>query len=188
MKEDQLKDWEKVESERGPDLPLFEAEFRHMRNPRNGKVLKAIVLKVPDTINIIAVTPNQELILVEQFRFGVNRSIVELPAGLIDEGETPLQAAERELMEETGYSSQDWHLLGKSYVNPAYVNNACYHYLALDAKYEGKTNPDEYEDLRVHLSRISGLDKLNEANLLVDAIGHAAISALGRFLGISNRD
>ena len=56
MEDHPLQRWELVKSEAGPDLPLFDAQFRHMRNPRNGSVLKAIVLEVPDTINIICTT------------------------------------------------------------------------------------------------------------------------------------
>lgn len=177
-----LRDWTKIKSEKGPDLPLFEAEFRHMQNPRNGKILKAIVLKVPDTVNVIAVTRQNQLILVEQFRFGLNKCLRELPAGLIDDEEQPLEAARRELMEETGYQSEEWIFLGKSYVNPAYVNNACFHYLALNAEPVGNTSPDEFEDLRVDLMPIGDLRSLNASNLLSDAIGQAAVAALDRHL------
>ena len=151
MTPNELSDWKLLQKEEGPSLPLFKAEFRHMQNPRNGKVLKAIVLNVSDTINIIAITQELELILVEQFRFGINRKLVELPAGLMDGNESPIEAAKRELLEETGHIAESWTLLGKSFINPAYVNNSCYHFLAQGATLVAETSPDELEDLKVSL-------------------------------------
>ena len=187
MQEKELGDWQLLEKEEGPDLPLFKAEFRHMQNPRNGKVLKAIVLAVPDTINIIAITMRSELLLVEQFRFGIHRKLVELPAGLMDDNESPLEAAKRELLEETGYVAENWILLGKSFINPAYVNNACYHFLAQGAVQVAETLPDELEDLKVILYPLKDLGELLYSEILNDAVGVSAVAYLGKYLDAQAR-
>ena len=82
-------------------------------------------LEAPDWINVLAVTPGEGVILVSQFRHGNQCTTIELPGGMVDAGETPLQAAQRELKEETGYVSNDWFCLGVSAPNPAFLDNAC---------------------------------------------------------------
>ena len=81
---DELKEWTLVRREKGPDLPLFDVDFRYMKNPRNDHILKAVVLECPATINVIAIDKDLALIMVEQFRFGIGQNLLELPAGLID--------------------------------------------------------------------------------------------------------
>ena len=80
---------------------------------------------------------------VSQFRFGVRRLSLEIPAGLVDPGETPLQAAVRELDEETGYTARDWKPLGWSFANPAFLDNRVHNFLATDAV---KAHPPHLED------------------------------------------
>ncbi|NND34479.1 MAG: NUDIX hydrolase [Saprospiraceae bacterium] len=153
-----------------------------MENPRNQEVLKALVLHSPDTINVIALSRDLKWILVEQFRFGIDRCLIELPAGLMDGDESPLEAAKRELLEETGYVATNWTLLGESFLNPAYVTNRCYHFLAVDATYHRDISPDATEDLRVHLEPVTDLLGICQSDLLIDAVGNAAVSFLRKYL------
>ncbi len=81
--------------------------------------------------------------LVRQYRFGVGKTTVEIPAGIIDAGETPEQTAIRELKEETGYTAASWKYLGWVETNPAFLNNLCHQYLALDVV---KTHPPELDE------------------------------------------
>jgi 8-oxo-dGTP pyrophosphatase MutT (NUDIX family) len=133
MDEDTGKPWEILRSEPGPNLILFRTRYDWVRNPRNAKTMKAVILEAPDWVNIIAITPEKKVVIVRQFRFGVAKTTVEIPAGIIDEGETSEQAAIRELREETGYSARSWKYLGWFEGNVAFLNNVCHFWLALDA-------------------------------------------------------
>ena len=182
MAKTQLPRWRKIKDERGPVLPLFDVEIRWMENPRNQQVLEALVLKAPDTINVIALTSMQELILVEQFRFGIDDCLLELPAGLMDGDEMPLEAAKRELLEETGYEASSWTFLGESFLNPAYVTNRCFHFLAQGATYKRAKSLDMHEDIKVHLITTHGMKDILNTTLIKDAIGSAALLYLSKHL------
>jgi len=179
---ERIRPWALIKKETGPDLPLFDVEIRHMQNPRNETLLNAVVLKCADTINVVAITPERALVLVEQFRFGINQIVTELPAGLIDDGEKSLQAAKRELLEETGYTARKWIYTGSTYLNPAYVNNKCHHYLAVDAVQESTPKLDLTEDVGVRIVNDFTPQLLYEGNIIVDAIGVAALTKALPFL------
>ncbi|RPH59844.1 MAG: NUDIX hydrolase, partial [Chloroflexi bacterium] len=77
-------DWELIHSEPGPQLALFRTRYDLMKNPRNAKSLKAIVLETQDWVNVLALTPEQKILTVRQYRFGIGKSTTEIPAGLMD--------------------------------------------------------------------------------------------------------
>jgi len=141
--------WKLVKTELGPDLTLFQVRFDWLENPRNGHIVKATVLSAPDWVNVVALTPTGKLVVVRQYRFGTGKITAEIPAGIIDEGESSRQAAARELREETGYTSADWEYLGWVEPNPAYINNRCHHWLARNAQQIDTPAPDDGESLQV---------------------------------------
>ena len=113
------------------------------------KSRKAVVLESPDWVNIIAVTPEKKILVVKQYRFGVGKTTTEIPAGIIEAGEMPEQAAVRELKEETGYTTASWKYLGWVEANPAFLNNICHQWLALDVVKTTGTDLDEGEEISV---------------------------------------
>lgn len=141
------KPWEVIRSEQGPNLVLFQTRYDWVKNPRNGKSMKAVVLETPDWVNIVALTLEKKIVVVKQYRFGISKVTVEIPAGIIEKGETPEQAAVRELEEETGYTASRWKYLGWAEANPAFLNNVCHHWLALDVVKTDSPHLDEGEDL-----------------------------------------
>lgn len=116
-----------------------------------------------DWVNIVAITPKKKVLLVKQYRFGTGEITLEIPGGTLDQGESnPKAAAKRELMEETGYSSDKLIFIGKVAVNPAIQDNYCHFYLAKDVKLIGDQNLDPAEDIEidlVHLKEIEGMIK-----------------------------
>lgn len=124
--------WTLVEREQGPDLILFRARYDHCAHPDSGRVLKRIVLESVDWVNMVALTPDGRSVMVRQFRFGVGYSTLETPGGMVDPGEDPLTAAQRELREETGYTGGTWTYLGAVEPNPAFHDHLCHHFLARD--------------------------------------------------------
>src|SRR5690554_202016 len=94
------------------------------------------------------VVEDGQVLLVEQYRPAAGRLMLELPAGTIDRGEPPIECAQRELQEETGYSAQHWEALGHLYPTPGYTNERLYLYLASDIT-KGEQRLDDGEDIKV---------------------------------------
>jgi len=92
------------------------------------------VVKAPDYVNVLALSEEKEILLIRQFRPAVNRYTLELPGGHVDAGETPQQAAERELVEETGYASERIELLGSLNPDTGRLSNRLWCYFAADAR------------------------------------------------------
>lgn len=103
-----------------PIFQVLEKKYVHPLDHRSGNFY---VMDLADWVQVIALTPNNKLILVQQFRFGTEMLSLETPGGLIDKGEDPLAAGLRELHEETGYISENARLLTLIYPNPAIQNN-----------------------------------------------------------------
>lgn len=141
--------WKRLKSDAGPDLILFKTRYDYLENPRNSHQLKAVVLEAPDWVNVVALTPDKKIVLVRQYRFGISKETIEIPAGLIDPGENSREAALRELREETGYTSRNWHYLGYVEPNPAFLNNLCHTWLAADCKQTEQTELDRGENIEV---------------------------------------
>jgi len=106
-------------------------------------------LLCPDWVNVAAFTPEGELLLVEQYRHGIEASTLEVVGGVCDPGEDPSVSGRRELLEETGFAPGRWLSLGSCAPNPAIQNNRCHFYLALDCVQVAELDLDPSEELRV---------------------------------------
>jgi 8-oxo-dGTP pyrophosphatase MutT (NUDIX family) len=173
----ELKEWKKIKSESGPNLKLFKVRWDSMENPRTKQVLKRLVLETEDWVNIVPITGDDQVVLVEQYRFGVSRMTCEIPGGLIDPGEDSKTSAIRELGEETGYTGGEWIYLGFVDPNPAFHTNRCHHWLALGVEKTKEPVLDPGEDIRVSTKSFSEIrDSISSGK-----IGHVlALSALSR--------
>jgi len=147
MEHDASTPWKKIRSKRGQDLVLFQSRFDFYKNIRNDHRLKAVILQAPDWVNIVALTPRREIVIVQQYRFGTQHKTSEIPAGIVEEDETPEEAARRELLEETGYTSQDWMAMDYVEPNPAFLNNKCHFFLARNSRKTHSTRLDDGENI-----------------------------------------
>ena len=109
------------------------------------------VLEYPNWANAVAVTEDGQIIMVRQYRHSGGITSIEIPGGVIENGEDPLKAIERELLEETGYAFEKFELVSTVYPNPATSNNVCFCYLATGGKQVQEQSLDEHEDISVEL-------------------------------------
>ena len=143
--------WNRIRSEYGRNLKLFRVRWDEMENLRNGSREQMIVLEMGDSVNVIAETIKGEIVFVEQFRFGQGEVSLELPGGLIDEGENPLEAGQRELAEETGYTGGDWDYLGSTPSNSVFIQGRIHHWMARGVANTEKQQLDHGEAIDIKL-------------------------------------
>lgn len=117
----------------------------------NGRVLAPFhVVEQPDWVTAIALTRDGGIVLVEEYRHGARQTVIELPSGIHDTPGEPLAAMQRELLEETGFASGDWHPLGSFFANAPRLNNRVHCFLALDARKVTEPVLDDGELLVAH--------------------------------------
>lgn len=105
----------------------------------------------PEWVNVVALTPENEILLIKQFRYGSNRVEIEIPGGVVESGEPPLEAGCRELLEETGYAGNNATVIGRVCPNPAIQHNFCHTVLVENAVRVADPNMDDMEDINCFL-------------------------------------
>ena len=142
---------------------------------QNGQLLDCHLLEYSDEVMVFAITKNQEVVLIRQYRHGTEKVILELPGGSVDEGERPLHTAKRELMEETGYSSETLIELGCTSPNPAIYRNKIYSFLAMDAEPTGKQSLYDAEAVEVLLMPLNDVVELAGSGDLIHSLNIATL-------------
>lgn len=166
-----LKPFRKLHADTRIDHGIFTLHHERYESPRNADVQDAVIIAPPDWVNIVAFTDAGECVMIRQYRFGTEDFAIEIPGGMIDPGESPLIAAQRELREETGFTSQRWSSLGRVAPNPAYQRNYLYTFLAEGCTREGDQRQDPGEDIEILVTPRSELDQL----LANGGIDHALV-------------
>ena len=113
------KDWREIRREHLADCRVFEVERSVAESPLDGSVHDYFRVLCPDWVQIIPVTEANEVVMVRQYRHGSSRVVLEVPGGIVDEGEDPASAAIRECLEETGYQADAVQPIGALNPNPA---------------------------------------------------------------------
>ena len=156
-----IKPWPKLSSKRVGDFRIFQVRSDLRRSPRTGQEHDFFVLESVDWVNVVAVTPDQHLVMVEQFRHGSNTVELEIPGGMMDpEDSSPVASGVRELREETGYEGCEARLIGDILPNPAIMSNTCHTVLVEDCELKHATVFDHSEDLVTCLVPIEDLPGL----------------------------
>lgn len=138
-----------VERELVAECRVFRVERVRRRSGATGIEHDFFQLATASWVNVVAITPGDELVLVRQERHGVADFTLELPGGLVDPGEDPANAALRELREETGFAAREVEPLGWVHPNPALQANRCYTFLATGVELAGSQQLDQREEIEV---------------------------------------
>jgi ADP-ribose pyrophosphatase len=146
---------------------LFSVAEEHAVEPGGFEIKRAIVQHMGSAV-MMAVDDRQRILLVRQYRLPARQSLWELPAGRLDEGETPLKAARRELVEETGYRAKKWKKLVTFYPSPGYVAEKMTIFLATDLT-EGEATPMEDERIKIRWFTAKEIEAGIDSGKIVDA-------------------
>lgn len=155
-----IKKWKVIKSEPMSSNRVFSTRMDTSVSPITGEEHEFFVIEAPDWVNIVAVTDTDEVLLIRQYRHGIESETIEIPGGCVDPGETPLEAAKRELLEETGYVSDDWACIGEVIPNPAIQTNTCYTFLAGGSRKEKEPSFDTTEYIVTFKAPVEDIPKL----------------------------
>lgn len=174
-----MRPWRRVAAERVARCRVFDVDRVRYEAPGGKREQDFFVVEAPDWINVVPLTVAGEVVMVRQFRFGVAAPTLEIPGGMCDPGETPAEAARRELLEETGYAAPELVDLGWVHPNPAIQDNRCHTFLARDAARAAQPAPDPNEALEVVTVPLSEVPRLVAGGAITHALVVAAFYRLG---------
>jgi ADP-ribose diphosphatase len=188
MGHDELLRWKELSRRRVASHSLFDLQVAERVSTRGAKG-EFLILRAPDWVNVVAVRPNgageECFLMVRQYRHGAEAITTEFPAGLVEPGEDPRAAAERELREETGYRAERMTLIGRVSPNPAFMTNTCFTYLAENPIQVGEKSLDELEQLEAveipvrAVSRQIGTGELINSLVIVAFLWYTRAKATG---------
>ncbi len=144
-----LKRWRLVSTTRDGSFKVFDLRIDKALSPRTHRVYEFYVLESNPWVNVIPITKDNQVVFVRQYRHGIRDFTLEIPGGLVEDSDSPEEAAMRELFEETGYRGRVVEFIGKVHPNPAILNNECYTYLISEVEKVGTQHLDEREDIEV---------------------------------------
>jgi 8-oxo-dGTP pyrophosphatase MutT (NUDIX family) len=162
--------WEIVSTEYLVRRPWLTARRDVVRLPDGRINPEYYVLEYPDWVNVIAITREGQIVMERQYRHGLGNTCFELPCGVIEEGETPLEAAKRELLEETGYAGGSWQEWMTLSPNPSTSNNLTHSFLAVGVEKVSDQHLDATEDISVYLLDSAYVRELLVNNQILQAL------------------
>ena len=167
-----IRPWKQISSKLVGDFRIFQLRSDVKLSPRTGREHDFYVLDSVHWVNVIALTPDRKLVMIEQYRHGSDTVELEIPGGMMDPGETdPVATAVRELREETGYEGENARLLGRIWSNPAILNNRTFTVLLENCRRKHEVEWDPGEDLSTRLVPLAEIPKL----VADEKIGHSLV-------------
>ena len=158
---------------------IWDLRSRKYSNANRKTISDFYYISSPDWVVVVARTISKEILFVNQFRCGINDFSTELPGGIIDKGEEPIEAAKRELKEETGYEGKKIKSLGFCHPNPSMINNKCHFFLIDEVKLSSDgTCWDEHEEMENIMIRQEKIVELIETGQLSHSLTIAALYRL----------
>jgi len=166
--------WTHLGDERLLSTRVFAVDRCAARSPRTGEAHDFYRIDAPDWVNVVPLTDDGQVVLVRQYRHGTRGPTLEIPGGMVDPGESPGQAAARELREETGCAAEAVEPLGFVHPNPALQPNRCHTFLARGARRVGAVANEGQEETQVVLVPRGDLPRLVREGVITHALVVAA--------------
>ena len=165
-----IKDWKVLESEYLVRRPWLTARRDRLELPDGRIIPEYYVLEYPDWVNVIAITKDGQFVMERQYRHAARKISLELPCGVMEEGETPLEAAQRELLEETGFGGGQWKKLMELSPNPSAMSNTTHCFLAIGVEKIAEQHLDETEELSVLFMTKEEVKRMLNENQICQAL------------------
>jgi ADP-ribose pyrophosphatase len=165
-----IRPWKIIGSKKLNHYKIFDTRTDRVISPRTQKEHDVYIVSGSSWVNVLAITAKSEIVLVQQYRHGTREIHWEIPGGVIDSGESPAQAATRELLEETGFQGDAPLLLGKVHPNPAYQENTCYTLLIQNVELVATPQMDSMEDILVKLIPEKDFSQMIESGAITHSL------------------
>ncbi|HMO62185.1 MAG TPA: NUDIX hydrolase [Ferruginibacter sp.] len=162
--------WKTLSSKYISQHRYFTARVDTCQMPNGTVVPEYYVVELPVTVCALAVTEDNKAVLVKQYRHPIQQTLIEIPGGFIDAGETPEQAIGRELLEETGYAFSNIYAVGKIAANPGVLQSITHLFLATGGKKVATQNLDFNEEIEVQLIPVEAVCQMLQRNEFVQAL------------------
>lgn len=152
--------WKLISTHEEASYPIFNLRVDQAQSPRTDRLYDFYVLESADWVNVIPLTANNEVVLIRQYRHGLREVTLEIPGGIIEDSDSSVEAARRELREEIGYEASEMILMGDVHPNPAFLNNRCTTYLAKGVYPAGGQEQDDKEDIEILIKPLEDVPRL----------------------------